>query len=179
MAEIEIRPAISNDIAILEEFDHSCETTHVWQLESSVARDHVIFDLREVKLPRVLRLNYLERTGNLKDTWTKHTLFLVAISEGKPVGYLILDDQPELESTAVKDIVVDLPMRQQGIASSLILASQQWLKKRGTTRLVIEVPAKNHPMIQLARKLRFEFSGLADNHYSNGDIAFFFINKLK
>jgi hypothetical protein len=47
--------------------------------------------LREIKLPRSLRLAYPRHPENLKDTWTKHTLFLVAAVEGKLAGYLILD----------------------------------------------------------------------------------------
>jgi hypothetical protein len=37
MAEVAIRQAISSDITELVNFDHSCETTHVWQLSSTVS----------------------------------------------------------------------------------------------------------------------------------------------
>jgi ribosomal protein S18 acetylase RimI-like enzyme len=70
-------------------------------------------------------------------------------------------------------------MRRQGIASALILAAQEWLKSKGVARLMIEVPAKNHPMIELLRKLRFEFCGLADGYYPNHDMAFFYVHALK
>lgn len=179
MAEIEIRPAVSTDINVLENLDHSCETTHVWQISNQIMRDHLVFDLKEVRLPRVLKLAYPRRAESLKDSWTLHTLFLVARSEGNLVGYLILDGNPDLESGVIRDVVVDLPMRRQGIATALILAAQDWLKKQDATRLVLEVPAKNHPMIELMRKLRFDFSGLVDNYYANQDIAFFYVHLLK
>lgn len=179
MAEVEIRPAVSTDIQVLEGFDHTCETTHVWQLESSLAQDHYSIDLKEIRLPRVLRLNYPRRSETLKDSWNQHTLFLVARCEDNLVGYLILDENPDLRSAVIRDLVVDVPMRHQGIATALILAAQEWIKRRGITRLVLEVPAKNHAMIKLARKLRFEFSGLVDNYFANRDIVFYFVHLLK
>jgi len=179
MAEIEIRPAISNDIAELEGFDHSCETTHVWQLTTINNKDQITVDLREIRLPRVLHLAYPRRAESLKDTWTQHTLFLVARCEDKLVGYLILEENVDQESAVIRDVVVTQQMRRQGIATTLIFAAQDWLKKRGTTRLILEVPAKNHPMIALMRKLRFEFAGMTDRYYSNHDMAFFFMSLLK
>ena len=179
MAEIEIRPAVSTDINVLESMDHSCETTHVWQINNHVTQNQVVFDLKEVRLPRVLNLAYPRRAESLKDSWTLHTLFLVARSEGNLVGYLILDGNPDLESAVIRDVVVDLPMRRQGIATALIMAAQDWLKKQGVTRMIMEVPAKNHPMIELMRKLRFEFAGLVDNYYANQDVAFFYVYQLR
>ena len=178
MAEIEIRPAVSTDIAVLEGLDHTCETTHVWQINNQTTKDHIFYDLREVRLPRVLRLNYPRRADSLKDSWTQHSLFLVARCDGNLVGYLILDEKPDLKSALIRDIVVDLPSRRQGIATALILAAKDWLRKLGVTRLVLEVPAKNHPTIELLRKLRFSFSGLADNYYANNEIAFFYVHLL-
>lgn len=179
MAEIEIRPAISNDIAELEGFDHTCETTHVWQLNTNIGRENINVELKEIRLPRVLQLAYPRRAESIKDTWTKHTLFLVARFEDHLVGYLILDENADQESAFIRDIVVTPHMRRQGIATALIYAAQDWLKRRGITRLILEVPAKNHPMIELLRKLRFEFSGMADRFYANHDMAFFFVTLLK
>lgn len=179
MTEIEIRPAISNDITVLESFDHSCETTHVWQLSNNINKDHIDIDLKEVRLPRVLHLAYPRRAESIKDTWTQHTLFLVALVEDNPVGYLILDENVDQESAVIRDVVVTTHMRRQGIATTLIYAAQDWLKRSGITRLILEVPAKNHPTVELMRKLRFEFSGMADRFYSNHDMAFFFVSLLK
>jgi ribosomal protein S18 acetylase RimI-like enzyme len=179
MAEVEIRPAVSTDITVLEGFDHTCETTHVWQFNHQVSIDRVVYDLREVRLPRVLKLEYPRRVTKLKDTWTQHSLFLVARSEGELVGYMILDEEPDHDAAVIRDIVVDLPYRRQGIATALIVAAKEWLTKIGVTKLVFEVPAKNHPMIELMRKLRINFMGLTDNYYANNDCAFFYTHLLK
>ncbi len=179
MAEVEIRPAVSSDIAALEKFDHTSETTHVWRVDGSVSKEHISTELIEIRLPRVLRLNYPRRAESLKDTWTRHLLFLVARCEGNLVGYLTLDEDNDRLSAVVRDLVVTAPMRRQGIATALILAAQDWVKKRGMTRFVLELPAKNHATIELARKLRFGYAGMMDNYYANGEMALFYVVVLK
>lgn len=179
MAEVEIRLAISSDITEIIKIDHSCETTHVWQLTNNTINGQLENQLREIKLPRSLRLAYPRRPEILMDTWTRHTLFLVAVCEGKVSGYLILDKKDDLECGMVSDLVVTPQMRRQGIASALLLSAQEWLKKRGATRLMLEIPAKNYPGIELAKKLHFENNGYIDNYFANQDIALFFINYLK
>jgi ribosomal protein S18 acetylase RimI-like enzyme len=179
MAEVEIRPVVSTDIPTLLQFDHSCETTYVWQLESSSPGDRYDLHLSRIRLPRTLKLNYPRPYDSLKFNWKDHLLFLVARCEGNVVGYLVLDEKNEYDSAVLKDLVVSTPLRRQGIGTALVLAAQDWLKRNGISRMVIEVPAKNHAMIQLARKLQFVFSGFADNYYANRDIAFFFVNMMR
>lgn len=179
MAEVEIRPAVASDITVLEKFDHTCETTHVWRMDNNITRDQIVVDLNEIRLPRVLKLNYPRRAASLRDTWTRHLLFLVARSEGNLVGYLTLDENGDLLSAVIHDLVVATSMRRQGIATSLIIAAQDWVKRRGMTRFILEIPAKNHSMIELARKLRFTYSGMIDNYYANGEMALFYMSVLK
>lgn len=179
MAEVEIRPVVSTEIPALLQFDHSSETNFVWQLESSAPGDSYDLHLKRIRLPRTLRLNYPHPVEGLKDTWKQHLLFLTARCEGNLVGYLVLDDRSERNSAVVKDLVVSPALRRQGVGTALVLAAQDWLKRTGVSKLVIEVPAKNHGMIQLARKLQFVFSGFSDNYYANRDIAFFFVNMMR
>lgn len=179
MAELEIRPAVSSDIAVLEKFDHTIETTHVWRVDSSITKERIATELNEIRLPRVLRLNYPRRAEPLKDTWTRHLLFLVARCEGNLVGYLILDEDNDRLAAIVHDVVVTQPMRRQGIATALILAAQDWVKRRGMTRFVLEIPAKNHAMVELARRMRFIYTGMMDNYYANNEMALFFVSLLK
>ncbi len=179
MAEVEIRPAVSSDISALEKFDHTSETTHVWRVDGSITKERIANELNEVRLPRVLRLNYPRRAEPLKDTWTRHLLFLIASCEGNLAGYLTLDEDIDKLSAVVHDLVVDTPFRRQGIATALIFSAQDWVRRRGMTRLVLEVPAKNHAMVEFARKLRFGYAGMIDNYYQNGDMALFYMSALK
>lgn len=179
MAEIEIRPAISTDIPDLMTIDNSGETTHVWQMETNSHESQIELQFRQIRLPRALKLPFPFSLDTMKDDWTKHTLFLVARFSGKPVGYLILDEENALKSAKITAIVVDRPLRRQGIGSGLVLSAQAWLKKRGITRFVMPLQAKNHSAIEFCRKLRFEFAGYADNYYANHDIALLFVNTFK
>jgi ribosomal protein S18 acetylase RimI-like enzyme len=79
----------------------------------------------------------------------------------------------------IKDIVVDFPLRRQGIGTALILAAQNWAIQRNNRKLMFEMPSKNFPAIKLAFKLGFEFSGYNDSYYPNKDIALFFSRFLK
>ena len=179
MAEIEIRPAVASDIVILEKIDHSSETTHVWRIDSNVTSENMSMHSNKARLPRALKLSYPRRNDSLRDTWTHHLLFLIARCGNELVGYLTLDANSDLLSAVVRDLVVSVPMRRQGIGSALVLSAQDWVKKRGMTRLVLEVPAKNHAYNEFARKLRFNYSGLMDNYYANHEMVLFYLNILK
>jgi len=179
MAEVEIRPAVSSDISTLEKFDHTIETTHVWRVDGSTTKDRIAIELNEVKLPRVLRLNYPRRAELLRNTWTRHLLFLIASCEGSLAGYLTLDEDNDKMFAIVHDLVVNTPFRRQGIASALVFSAKDWVKKRGMTRMLLEIPAKNHAMVELARKLRFSHAGQVDNFYQNGDMVLFYLSGLK
>jgi GNAT superfamily N-acetyltransferase len=179
MPEIEIRPAISSDLASLIHFDHSCETTHVWQMERSAEQGQIEVRFRETRLPRSVQLEYPRLPVSMADNWTKHGLFLVARLNEALVGYLILDICNENKSARVVDLVVNLNHRRQGIATALLISAQNWLRMNGVTRITLEMQAKNHIATLLARKLRYDFSGFADSYYANRDMALFFTAVLR
>lgn len=179
MAEIEIRQAISTDIPEIISIDHGCDSTHVYQLESRSDNGQYEIVLREVKLPRSLHLSYPRNPNALMDEWTKYNLVLVARSGERLIGYLTLLEEPGFKSARVKDLVVLPQVRRKGIATALILAAQKWIKTRGLTRFVLEVPGKNRAGVELANKLKFEFNGFCDNYYANLEMGLFFVNLLK
>lgn len=178
MPEIEIRPAISSDLPVLIKFDHSVETTHVWQMDSHSDVDQIETKFREIRLPRSVNLSYPRNPTEMADTWTRKNLFLVATIQSQPVAYLTIEIQ-QSSIARVIDLVVSPTLRKQGIASALILAARDWAGQRGIRRMILETQAKNHAMIQLARKLGFEFCGYCDDYFANHDIGVFFISVLK
>lgn len=178
MPEIEIRPAISSDLPILIKLDHSVETTHVWQMDTNSDVDQVEVRFREIRLPRAVKLQYPRNPIDMADTWTRKNLFLVAALQGRPVAYLTIEIQQSL-TVRVSDLVVSEQVRKQGIGSALLMAARDWTRQRGIKRMVLEIQAKNHAAIQLARKLGFEFCGFCDDYFANHDIGVFFISILK
>jgi ribosomal protein S18 acetylase RimI-like enzyme len=133
---------------------------------------------REVRLPRAIRLDYPQNIQELADTWTRKNLFLVATLQSQAIAYLTIEIGTN-KVARVTDLVVGENYRKQGIATALILAASDWLKQRKTRRILLEMQAKNHAAIQLARKLGYEFCGYCDDYFANHDIAVFFMLNLK
>lgn len=179
MPEIEIRPAISNDIPALMGLDHNYTSEYVWQMEIQSQETGVEVNFREVRLPRSVRVEYPRSAATLADDWTQRSGILIALLESEPVGYasLMLDLAPR--TTWVTDLVVKRRVRRQGIGSTLVLASQEWGRQHASRHLILEMQPKNYPAIHMAQKLGFDFCGYNDRYYVNHDIALFFAKQLR
>lgn len=176
MAEIEIRQAISTDINEISSLDHSSDTTHVFQLDRTMAGEQFEVYLREVRLPRSLHLKYPRNPKDLVDQWTRYSLILVARSGERILGYLALLEDPGVNSARVTDLVVLPEVRRKGVATALIMAAQKWVHNRGLTRFMLEVPCKNKPGVELARKLKFDLAGYCDSYFSNLEMVLYYIS---
>ncbi len=180
MPEIEIRPAVAADIPALIKLDHCFTTDHVWQMEFLPERERgqISVSFRKVRLPRAVRVDYPRPPRALADDWTRLSGLLVAELEEQSVGYagLILDRITK--ATWISDLVVDKPLRRQGIGSALLLAASDWAGTMDSRTLVLEMLPKNHPAIQLAFKLGFEFCGYNDLYYAGHEIGIFFRKSL-
>jgi len=179
MAEIEIRPAISTDIPELLALDHTIITSHIWQIESFREEKEMTIHFQKTKLPRPLNLPYPKNTEGMPDTWTDHSLFLTARLSGKLIGYLILSIDHELRTAQITDLVVDTAVRNQGIASGLILSMRGFLRNDGIRKLLIAAPARNQAVIKLAGKLQMNFCGYIDHYFVNQEAALFFSMVIK
>jgi len=176
MPEIEIRPAVAADIPVLIELDHNYTTDHVWQMEFVPEHEQSQFNVsfRKVRLPRSVRVDYPRPARSLTEDWTRLSGLLVAALENQPVSYagLILDRITK--ATWITDLIVDKPLRRQGIGSALLLAAADWAATKDSHNLVLEMQPKNHPAIQLSLKLGFEFCGYNDLYYPDHEIGIFF-----
>ncbi len=179
MPEIEIRPAISDDISHLIALDHNYSSDYVWQLDIQREENQVVVNFREVRLPRSVRVDYPRLVQTLADDWTDRAALLIARLEDRPVGYISLLDDITPATVWVSDLVVERRLRRQGIGSALVLAAQEWSRRKGISRMVLEMQPKNHPAIGLAEKLGFVFCGYNDRYYANHDIALFFGKPLR
>jgi ribosomal protein S18 acetylase RimI-like enzyme len=173
MPAIDIRPAISSDITALIQFVHSIETGHTWQLDCTGDADQINVSFHKIRLPRSVKLEYPKNPSAMINSWTKHGLFLIGRIGSQRCGYLVLDLEQNQIGWVV-DLVVDEPFRRQGVASALIIASQDWLRANGIYQIVLEMPIKNEAAIALATKLGFKFNGYMDRYFSNREIAVFY-----
>jgi ribosomal protein S18 acetylase RimI-like enzyme len=179
MPEVQVRPALVNDISILTAINHSCQTDYVWQMDIQKEDGQVGAIFREIRLPRSVTVKYPRDASGLADSWSKRVGMLVAVIKNQVVGYIRMNDQTLSSTVWISDVVVSGRYRRQGVAMALILAAQSWAVNRGNLRALIEMPSKNHPMISLARKLGYEFCGYNDLYYESQDIALFFGRSLR
>ena len=87
-----VRPARSDDIRAIIDFDSSYATDYVWQMEFREDDGAVTSVFRKVRLPRSMRVIYPRDTATLADQWTHRRLFIVAEVQAHVRGYLSITD---------------------------------------------------------------------------------------
>ena len=175
MPAIEIRPVIETDIPALAALDHNYSSNYVWQMELETGNGEINVKFREVQLPRSVHVEYPHAINELVQDWKSRSGLLVALLDGKPVGYVSLMENIVPLAIRVTDLVVAPNLRRQGIGTALMLAAQEWTAARPDgRRLMLEIQPKNHPALCLAQKMGFDFSGYSDHHFANHDLAIFF-----
>jgi len=175
MPEIEIRPAEEEHIEALININHSYTSDHVWQMDQQYVSGNIGAAFREVRLPRIAKVEYPRPTKMFKNNWDSYSGVLVAIHTDQPVGYTSLVENMIPTSTLMLDLVVVPNLRRQGIGSALTLAALDWVKAQTKShRLVLGMQTKNFPAINLAQRLGFDYCGYIDPYYPNRDIAIFF-----
>lgn len=134
---------------------------------------------REIRLPRSVRLEYPRTLASMADTWLEKDLFLVAAMEDQLVGFVTLAADRETRTARIADLVVTEKLRRQGIGTALVFACHEWSSRQKLRRMMLEMQAKNHAGINMARKLGYDFCGFNDHYFANHDIAVFFTYILK
>jgi len=177
MPEIEIRPAVSADLPVLANLDHSYQSDYAWQMDVQADSGQFNIHFRQVRLPRAAKILYPRNMELLLSERLSDSIILSAIMEGIPIGYLRIKDNFLPGTVWVMDGAVHVQVRRKGIATALLLAAQDWAAQRNFRRIVCEMQSKNFPAIRVMQKLGFEFGGYSDHYYSNQDIALFF-NRL-
>ena len=176
---IEIRPAVATDMPRLMGFDHSCSSEYVWQLDLRQEQEQqVTASLREVRLPRPVKVNYPRDPFSLADDWQRKSVMLVAAIP-ELAGYACLQLQNSGSVAWVTDLVTASDQRRTGVASALLQAAEEWAIAQGCHILFLEMQAKNQPAIRLAQKFGFQFCGYNDHYYASQDVALFFGRMLK
>jgi len=177
MAEFEIRNTVSTDLPRLAALAHTIETDYVWQLDLHREPRQVDTLLREVRLPRTIRLEHPRPAKILPDTWHLRPMFS-AMNGMEAVAYIRFTETFVEQAVWITDLVVGRPLRRQGLARKLIAAVETWGLQRNLRRVIIEAQSKNAPAIRMVQKLGFEFCGYNDQYYSTRDVALFFARSL-
>jgi GNAT superfamily N-acetyltransferase len=179
MPEIEIRPAASEDLPGLVALDHTYQTEYVWQMERQFDEGQMNIGFRQVRLPRLIEVEYPRPPELLQQERFERLALLVALMGGTLVGYVRLKDYVIPGVAWFSDLVVDTRVRRKGIGTALVLAGQHWALQHRLRRTILEMSSKNHPATQLAAKLGYEFCGYNDHYYASQNIAIFFAQFLR
>ena len=171
---VAVRPAKSDDIRLLANFDHSYSTDYVWQVDVREEKGQIATSFRQARLPRSVRVLYPREAETLAAVWTQRRLFIVAAVEDQVRGYLSVMEGTMNDTGWVAEFTVERKVRRQGIGTALITSAVEWGRKVGLRRLLIEVQSKNYPAICFCQKHGFAFCGYSDLYFANQDIALFF-----
>jgi ribosomal protein S18 acetylase RimI-like enzyme len=179
MPQVEIRPIEKSDLNDLVQIEHSYQSQYVWQMDRVGEDGEINIHFRHTRLPRPLTVeDHGAHPLINEENWARYQAVLVAVLDKVPIGYVGLSDHVSPQTVWVTDLAVRADLRRQGIGTALLLAAQEWGAENGLRRVVFEIASKNHPAIQLARRLNFEFCGYNDYSSANQDIVLFFARSL-
>ncbi len=174
-----IRPAELADLDICLTLDPSYVTEAVWQMELQRDQDRTAVSFRAIKLPRSMGVRYPRDRDQLIAQWKQCDGFLVAVRQGRIVGYAALSAQAAEDAAWIKDLVIERGQRRQGVGTTLLEQACTWARSRGLRRLLAEAQTKNYPAICWCERNGLAFCGFNDRYYANQDIAVFFARNLR
>jgi GNAT superfamily N-acetyltransferase len=179
MPQIQVRPALSADLAALTALDHSYSTDYVWQMDTREEAGAIAITFRNVRLPRPMRASVPHEASRLLEAWNKRVCFLVAEEAGHIQGYLNLTLSHIPGTGWIADFGVERRFRRMGVGTVLLAAALPWARDNHLQRIILETQSKNYPAICFAQKHGFVHCGYNDRYYPNQDVALFFGLNLK
>jgi len=178
MAEIHVRPFVPADLASLAKIDHAYSTDRVWKLDVQRTGTLIQVSLREQRLPRAIQQSAPRDGAQLLTGWKDHWGILVGVEgpdrRAEPAGYISFDHGREPASVHIGELAVAGVSRRRGIAKALLLAAEEWTTQQSCRQIILEIPSKNVPALNLAARMGYDFCGYSDRYFSNRDVALFF-----
>ncbi len=180
MPQVQILPTVAAHLPDLCALDASYVTDTVWRMDTPRTEEKTASGavFHPIRLPRRTRVPYPRDIRTLEEEWTHLDAVLTAVLHGQPAGFIVLLRGPASHTAWVRDVVVGVPWRRQGIGASLLLAAHRWGRQAGCTRLTMEMQPKNFPAIQLAEKFGMAFFGYHEHYYAFQETALFFTRPL-
>lgn len=170
---VHIRFPTLQDLNACFEVDGLVETLYVWQMHRSLSAERISVTLQRVRLPRPMRIPYPPMGESLRRRYEAKDGLWVAVDQGRVVGFIEAQWDPDTGMASVHHLVVDRHWRRQGIGSALLRRAAQAARDRGMDRMVAQVNAKNDPAVQFLRAHGFEFVGYHEAFFPSGDIALY------
>lgn len=170
-----VRQAQSDaDFAACSQLDHTCTTSHVWQVDLREESDETSVRFRVAHLPREVRVTYPRDRQTLLHSWQTRDCFLVATADDVILGYVNMRVDGPSARGWIHDLVVDQRVRRRKIGSALLEQALRWSRMHNIEYVTLDLQTKNYPALCFVRAHGFAFCGFNDHYYANRDIALFF-----
>lgn len=105
-------------------------------------------------------------------------LLVAAGCSGEPVGYAVLLTRRGSQRARLYSIAVADAAGGQGVGSRLLTAAEEAARRRGASRLHLEVRADNSKAISLYERSGYRLSGQRPDYYEDGMTALLFGRQL-
>jgi ribosomal-protein-alanine N-acetyltransferase len=91
---------------------------------------------------------------------------LVAVCEGKLVGFAVASWLPQEPAAELEGLFVEQTLRRRGIGASLLRGCMSWAASAGASAIRLEVRASNGGALALYRGYGFSTTGVRPGYYS-------------
>ena len=168
---IEVRPAAEADFPALTRLDLTYPTDRYLEVARSGESPELTFALRwRTRHPAHQAAVYANPTVDwLRKAAPRADLFLIALADAEPAGYLIAVVPSWTDAAEITDLAVDNAHRRLGAGSALVRRAAQWAAERSYRALWTEPRADNYDAVTFYTSLGFRLAGFNDRFYSNRD----------
>lgn len=178
MAKLKVLKANSNHYEDMISIDHSVTSTHAYRLQTERDDQTNAFSFQPVKLPREAHLSYMRDKDSLLKSWDQASLIYVGELDEVVVSYVVIDAKTLPATARISDLVVMPELRSKGIGRTMLAVVESWTTENHLERVLIEMPMRNYPMVELVLQCGYELCGFLDAYFPNGDPALFYQKRL-
>ncbi len=129
------------------------------------------------ELEKKLFMDFYSLQTITSDIANKNNIYFVYELAGDLIGYALVSYI--FEEGNLAKIAVDPAFQRRGIASELYMACEKECKKKGVSKLYLEVSEKNEPAISLYKKLGFTKEWVRSKYYSDLSDAIILEKKIQ
>jgi ribosomal protein S18 acetylase RimI-like enzyme len=169
-----IRQAEPDDMPACAALPATYVTRMAWQLtlDGDAGRTGPLnLSLSQIRLPRMLTLSLPSAMVPLHATWEQQDHIVVAIDAEIVCGYLCLQTIPDQGHAIISRLLVDVPMRGNGVGTELIRAAHGWTAEQGLLRLLAHTPLRNTPGSTFYQRRGFRICGVSEHSYPTREDA--------
>lgn len=158
--------------------EHFVTSRHAYKLDIRNEENSSQFTFQRIRLPREINLAYPRDEEALLAHWKLADLVFVGTVEDHLLGYMVLDVNHLPKTVQVTDLVVVNDARRNGIGSAMLAVCETWAQANKYSRVLLDIPLRNDPMVRLAQKMGYAMSGFMDQYFPNHDPAVFFEKRI-